>query len=405
MCVLNRIVVFIALLGMVLGSSIDAVGALPGGSRPPWIETHRTEHLILAQFRGGFGMRMSAPSISIPRPPMIRPPVIRPPTPQVRIPSVFRPPIAGRPGLTRRLPVLRPIGAAGRAVAAQVRARLGLTGLAARLQRAVLIGREKSSLTNTGPTPRAGLIRSADWRGKFRNRVGEPRSGVSYGQILSTRGMRKFVRLPAEIVKPGVRRTRAPGNDRAGVRKVGFNGDHRTGRKFQVAAMGDGFIVGRFLSSKVALKGVFGRSTKAALMRERGVRSAVMDFRLKTALQKKWAANDQQRRPEQTAKGKVFYRNMSKAEYEAVKATGLLRGGRPGETYFTDQRFRSAEQAKDRLSLEQKPEVQVQFRVTSDPKLVRGGTRVKAANGGRGGGREYMTGDAVKVEVINAQPY
>jgi len=32
-------------------------------------------------------------------------------------------------------------------------------------------------------------------------------------------------------------------------------------------------------------------------------------------------------------------------------------------------------------------------------------TRVNPDNGGRGGGREYMTGDAVEVEIVNVQPY
>jgi len=103
--------------------------------------------------------------------------------------------------------------------------------------------------------------------------------------------------------------------------------------------------------------------------------------------------------------GKTFYRSMSHAEAEAVKKTGKLRGGREGETFWTDSRFRSADRAQDRLSLGNKPEVQMEFRITNSPKPVRSGTRVAPASGGRGGGREYMSTDLVEVEIINVQPY
>ncbi len=97
--------------------------------------------------------------------------------------------------------------------------------------------------------------------------------------------------------------------------------------------------------------------------------------------------------------------SVSKAESAAVRETGKLRGGNPGETFFTDSRFRSADRAQDRLSLPNRPEVQMEFRLKNDLSLERGGTRVDPANGGRGGGREYMTRNPVEVEIINVQPY
>lgn len=57
--------------------------------------------------------------------------------------------------------------------------------------------------------------------------------------------------------------------------------------------------------------------------------------------------------------GKVlmaFYRYMSEAEAEAVGKTGLLRGGRPGRTYWTDRRYESAREAKSLLALRARPE-------------------------------------------------
>ncbi|KAB8333634.1 hypothetical protein SD80_012640 [Scytonema tolypothrichoides VB-61278] len=102
---------------------------------------------------------------------------------------------------------------------------------------------------------------------------------------------------------------------------------------------------------------------------------------------------------------KTFYRSMTKAEAEAVKETGFLRGGREGETFFTDSRFRSATKVQDRLSLPQQPEVQMEFQIRNEPSFTIAGARVAPAFGGRGGGREYMTTDPVKVEIINVQPY
>ncbi len=102
---------------------------------------------------------------------------------------------------------------------------------------------------------------------------------------------------------------------------------------------------------------------------------------------------------------KPLYRSMSRAEADAVLETGKLRGGWEGETYFTDSRFGSADKAQDRLSLPSRPEVQMEFRIKNNPSMVRDGARVDPANGGGGGGREYMTTDPVEVEVINVQSY
>ena len=102
---------------------------------------------------------------------------------------------------------------------------------------------------------------------------------------------------------------------------------------------------------------------------------------------------------------KTYYRNMSKKEAQAVKESGKLRGGRSGETFFTDSRFKTGEKAKDRLSLPEKPEVQMEFEIKNKPKLEKNGVKVEPEFGGRGGGKEYMTKDPVKVEIKNVQPF
>lgn len=97
----------------------------------------------------------------------------------------------------------------------------------------------------------------------------------------------------------------------------------------------------------------------------------------------------------------TFYRYMSQAEAEAVESTGLLRGGRPGNHYWTDTRYTTAREAKAYLALEYHPEIRTRFRITNDPGLLKNGTRVQPDNQEPGGGREWMSEDPVEVEVID----
>lgn len=187
----NRIVVGIVLSGMILGAS-DAAGALRGRSTPVRTETAQTEHLILAQFRGGFGMRMPAPAVFISRPPVVRPPIVRPPTPQVTIPSVIRPPVGGRPGLKFAPPGVRSSGAAVGRAAAQFSPRRGLTGLAARISPTGMIGRGNRTTVNIVRTPRVGLIRSAE-------RV----TRLAIGRPQLMRGVRQYARTADRAFTPG----------------------------------------------------------------------------------------------------------------------------------------------------------------------------------------------------------
>lgn len=98
--------------------------------------------------------------------------------------------------------------------------------------------------------------------------------------------------------------------------------------------------------------------------------------------------------------GKTFYRYASRAEAEAVLETGLLRGGRPGSTYWTDERYESAADAKGLLALGDLPEVRLAFRIRNAPGLVVDGLEVEPDEGEPGGGTEWMTLDAVEVEVM-----
>jgi hypothetical protein len=97
------------------------------------------------------------------------------------------------------------------------------------------------------------------------------------------------------------------------------------------------------------------------------------------------------------------FRYMSQAELEAVQSTGLLRGGRAGETFFTKDLYKSATSAQNRLALPGSPALRVEFQILNNPTLLRNGTKVLPANGMMGRGAEFMTLDPVKVRLINWQ--
>ena len=102
--------------------------------------------------------------------------------------------------------------------------------------------------------------------------------------------------------------------------------------------------------------------------------------------------------------GRSFYRYMVPAELEAVQQTGLLRGGRPGETFWTDESFSSAAEAQSKLALPSPPELRVRFIIVNSPTLTRDGSVVEPAFGSPGGGREWASPDPVQVEILDVQP-
>ncbi|MBO9562796.1 MAG: RHS repeat protein [Niastella sp.] len=98
------------------------------------------------------------------------------------------------------------------------------------------------------------------------------------------------------------------------------------------------------------------------------------------------------------------YRYMTEGELQAIQKTGMLRGGNPGETYFTKDVYKSAAHAQERLALPNTPTIRVEFEIVNNPTMVRNGTKVTPNYGMPGKGSEFMTTDQVKVKVINSQP-
>jgi RHS repeat-associated protein len=97
----------------------------------------------------------------------------------------------------------------------------------------------------------------------------------------------------------------------------------------------------------------------------------------------------------------VVQRAMSRAEAEATKATGLVRGGRPGTHYVSDAVNSRAGRAQQRLALPQRPEVRMTMEVPagqfSPP------SRVRPQYGMPGGGTERTATGEIPARVLNME--
>jgi RHS repeat-associated core domain len=105
-----------------------------------------------------------------------------------------------------------------------------------------------------------------------------------------------------------------------------------------------------------------------------------------------------------TKTGENAFRYMTEGELKAIQETGLLRGGRAGETYWTKDLYKSASSAQNRLALPSSPTLRVEFKILNNPTLLRNGTKVLPTNGMVGKGAEFMTLGPVRVRLINWQP-
>ena len=98
------------------------------------------------------------------------------------------------------------------------------------------------------------------------------------------------------------------------------------------------------------------------------------------------------------------FRYMGEGELKAVQETAFLRGGNPGETYFTKDVYNSASLSQQRLALPTTPSLRVEFEILNNPSLQLNGSKVLPAFPMPGKGSEFMTMNRVKVRLINWQP-
>jgi hypothetical protein len=103
-----------------------------------------------------------------------------------------------------------------------------------------------------------------------------------------------------------------------------------------------------------------------------------------------------------------YTRHVGKEEIAAIEQTGLLRGGRPGRTYFTIDHYFKGSHAINRLSLEHIPEYRVDFEILNQPS-IKGPERVAPlippfkAVFREGWGIQYRTWDPVRGRVLRIQ--
>lgn len=89
---------------------------------------------------------------------------------------------------------------------------------------------------------------------------------------------------------------------------------------------------------------------------------------------------------------------MSKAELEATKKSGLLRGGREGPHYVGDALNSDPLRARQRLSLYKTPEVRVTMEVPGN--TLSNPTKVLPKYGMPGGGMERTATGRVPVRIL-----
>lgn len=92
----------------------------------------------------------------------------------------------------------------------------------------------------------------------------------------------------------------------------------------------------------------------------------------------------------------VQYRYLSAGELTAIQSTNTLRGGRPGETFFTSDVYATALDAERNLALPNSPEYRIQFAILNNP-TIQGPQTVLPKYGQPGGGTEMFTTDLVRV--------
>ena len=97
-------------------------------------------------------------------------------------------------------------------------------------------------------------------------------------------------------------------------------------------------------------------------------------------------------------KDNTYYRAMSDKELEAVQESGKLRGGREGETYFTDKGYDTKLKVQSELSLPSKPDVIMEFQISNDINVI-GPKFVNPKYWQIGGGIEFFTNDQVLVKI------
>jgi len=103
--------------------------------------------------------------------------------------------------------------------------------------------------------------------------------------------------------------------------------------------------------------------------------------------------------------GQTFERVVSNAELKATQQTGLLRGGRQGENFFTNSASLDAKRAQQRLGLDGPlRDARIRFKVTNDVNVTGPRPAAPGRTGTAGGGREFSTTGRTEIEILRIDP-
>ena len=99
--------------------------------------------------------------------------------------------------------------------------------------------------------------------------------------------------------------------------------------------------------------------------------------------------------------GQTFERVVSNAELKETQQTGLLRGGREGENFFTNSASLDAKRAQQRLGLDGPlRDSRIQFRIKNDVEVTGPRSAAPGQTGTAGGGREFSTNGKTEIEIL-----
>ncbi|MFH2124594.1 MAG: RHS repeat-associated core domain-containing protein, partial [Pseudomonadota bacterium] len=100
------------------------------------------------------------------------------------------------------------------------------------------------------------------------------------------------------------------------------------------------------------------------------------------------------------SKGGTFERVVSNTELKTTQQTGLLRGGREGENFFTNSASLDAKRAQQRLGLDGPlRDARIQFSIKNDVEVAGPRTAAPGQTGTAGGGREFSTSGRTEIKI------
>ena len=106
-----------------------------------------------------------------------------------------------------------------------------------------------------------------------------------------------------------------------------------------------------------------------------------------------------------TGGSQTFERVISNAELKATQKTGLLRGGREGENFFTNKASLDAKRAQQRLGLDGPlRDSRIQFKIKNNIEVTGPRSAAPGSFGTAGGGREFSTNGRTEIEILRVDP-